>query len=350
MYQPDPIQRLAAPPPQVPADDIGRLVREQYGLNGELTPLVSERDQNFRLTISDTCRYVVKIVNAAEERIVTDFQIQALLHIERQKCAVTVPRMIPTQSGSLATTILNGDETHVVRLVSYVPGRPLDGIGVNAGLARNLGRCLADVNFALRGFEHSGESQVLLWDMQRATELRPLLPHVADDGLRDLISHCLNEFEQNVLPVFDSLRHQVIHGDLNPGNVLVAENDDEMIAGVIDFGDMVRAPLIVDVAIAASYLRSDTPDPLAVIAPFIAGYDEVASLDDTEIELLHNLVCTRIVTTITMMYWRMSARAEDDAYRQKVLQDERSAEQFLSLIDAMSREKFIAAIQNARDR
>jgi len=71
-------------------------------------------------------------------------------------------------------------------------------------------------------------------------------PHVADDGLRDLISHCLNEFEQNVLPVFGSLRHQVIHGDLNPGNVLVAENDDEMIAGVIDFGDMVRAPLIID--------------------------------------------------------------------------------------------------------
>ena len=73
MYQPDPIQGIAAPP-QVPADDISRLVREQYGLNGELTPLVSERDQNFRLTCSDACRYVVKIANAAEEGIVTDFQ------------------------------------------------------------------------------------------------------------------------------------------------------------------------------------------------------------------------------------------------------------------------------------
>jgi len=61
-------------------------------------------------------------------------------------------------------------------------------------------------------------------------------------------------------------------------------------------------------------------------------------------------VCTRIVTTITMMHWRMSARAEDDAYRQKVLQDESSAEQFLSLISAMGREKFIAAIRHARGR
>jgi len=350
MYPPDTIEGIAPPAPKVPADDISRLVREQYGLNGELTPLVSERDQNFRLSISDSCRYVVKIANAAEDEAITDFQIQALLHIERQKCAVTVPTVIPTQSGSLATTISNGDETHVVRLVSYVPGRPLDGVGVNAGLARNLGRCLADVNIALRGFKHPGEDQILLWDMQRASELRPLLPRVPDRGLRDVLRHNLDEFEQDTLPMFDSLRHQVIHGDLNPDNALIAENGDDTIAGIIDFGDMVRAPLVVDVAIAASYLRSGTENPLQLIAPFVAGYDEVTTLDDVEVELLYDLVRTRIITTITLMYWRCAARTQDDAYTQKVLQSECRAEQFLALINSMTRKDFVDQIQQACGR
>jgi Ser/Thr protein kinase RdoA (MazF antagonist) len=41
------------------------------------------------------------------------------------------------------------------------------------------------------------------------------------------------------------LRRQVIHSDLHGDNVLTVSDDENRIAGVIDFGDMVRAPLIM---------------------------------------------------------------------------------------------------------
>ena len=346
----NPIDSLDSPSPTVPADAVCWLLRERYGFNGGLTPLASDRDQIFRLTTSDECHYIVRISNAAEEGVNIDFQAQAFQHIARQKCVVAVPRIIPTQDGSLATTISNGDETHVVRLVSYVEGRVLGDAVIDAALARRLGRSLAQLGIALRGFEHPGENQVFLWDMQRASGLRPLLPQVLDDGLRDIVSHCLDEFEQNALPIFDSLRHQVIHGDLNPGNVLVAENGDDAIVGIIDFGDMVRAPLIVDVAIAASYLRSGDKNPLQLIAPFVAGYNEVTTLDNIEVELLYDLVRTRICTTVTMMYWRCAERSQDDVYTQKNLQSESGAERYLMLINSMTRKNFIGPIRQACSR
>jgi Ser/Thr protein kinase RdoA (MazF antagonist) len=53
------------------------------------------------------------------------------------------------------------------------------------------------------------------------------------------------------------LRAQVIHSDANPENVLVAGKR----LGFIDFGDAIKAPLVFDVAIAASYMRVFDGDP-----------------------------------------------------------------------------------------
>ena len=73
-------------------------------------------------------------------------------------------------------------------LVSYVPGRPLEGETPQPGLARALGRSLAQLDAALSDFEHPGQSQVLLWDMQRASELRGLMRHVDDADLRAVVA------------------------------------------------------------------------------------------------------------------------------------------------------------------
>jgi Ser/Thr protein kinase RdoA (MazF antagonist) len=214
-------------------------------------------------------------------------------------------------------------------------------------LARNLGGSLAQLGQALRDFEHEGQNQILLWDLQRAADLRPLLPQVSDQQIHDRIERCLDDVEQNALPVFSSLRHQVIHADLNPGNVLVSEDDASSVAGVIDFGDMVHAPLVADVAIGAAYMRVQDGDPLALISPFITGYCAVTKLDDAEIELLYDLIRTRLITMIALRYWRIAARDADDAYSRSLLQGEGNAEQFLQAIDAVPREHFNAQIRQA---
>jgi Ser/Thr protein kinase RdoA (MazF antagonist) len=120
------------------------------------------------------------------------------------------------------------------------------------------------------------------------------------------------------------------------------------VAGVIDFGDMLRAPLIVEVAIAASYMRAEGDDALSQAISLAAGFDSVTRLDDREITLLYDLVRTRLATTITMMHWRKSVRSDDDAYLQQVFTSESDSELFLQKFDAVSREDFAARVRESR--
>lgn len=345
MQQNDPLDAIAALPPQYDVADVERVVSEEYGLRGDLVPLVSERDQNFRLTTVDEERYVVKIANAAEARLTTEFQIEALLHMQKNNCRVAIPQIIRTLDAALATRIQGKDSSNVVRVVSYVAGRPFERTRADRRLAAELGSCLADIDSALRGFQHPGDNQSLLWDMQRASDLRRLMTHVRDDDLRALLHTCLDDFEKNAAPMLPKLRSQVIHNDLNPDNVLVTAGDPVAIAGVIDFGDMIRAPLIIDVAIAAAYLHDEAADPTALPAAFVGAYDASTRLEDMEVDLLYYLVRMRLATTLTILNWRLAARSEDDAYTIKSLQGGRSTERFLARVSAIPAAEFARRIR-----
>ena len=167
-------------------------------------------------------------------------------------------------------------------------------------------------------------------------ELRELIDYISDSSARKSVTQAADDFENRVLPVLGDLRYQVIHSDANPGNILLA--DDRI--GFIDFGDIVKAPLVFDVAIAMSYLRSFDANPLKFMVPFVAAYHAVNPLEAREADVLFDLVRARLTTTITLLYWRLSARAENDAYRQKALEVESGAGRFLAILDSIGRSEF----------
>ena len=341
----DPLGEITARPPRFSEADVALLIEAEYGLGGELCPLLSERDQNSRLTTSDGDRYVVKIAGAAEGRNAADFQIQGLLHLEARGCRVAIPRILRTLGGASSTTILDGQTEHVVRLVSYLPGQLAADVSPTPALMRSIGKSLAYLDLTLSDFEHDGDQQPLLWDMQRAPYLIPLTTHIADGLLRQTVLACFEDFQQIVEPQFATMRQQVIHSDAHPGNILVEESDPESVAGIFDFGDMLRAPLVVELGIAASYLRSDEADVLAHVASFVAGYDRISPLEDVEFDLLYYLVRTRLATTITMLHWRLATKGNDDAYVQESVRSESSAERFLTRVNALTRQAFATRIQ-----
>ena len=343
----DPLRVIASAPPTFRAEDARDVLKEQYGIDGVLESLVSERDQNYRVTQADGQQFVLKIANAAEQKTVTEIQVQALLHIENKRCAVATPRIVRTRDGSVSTTMVDNAVVHICRLVTYLPGRPAGDVPVDETLARNIGRSLAEIDIALADFEHVGESQALLWDLQRALEARPLLRQVRDDVLRESVSSCLADFAEDGLHRLQALPRQVIHGDLNTGNVLVAADDAASVAGVIDFGDMVRAPKVADLAIAASYMRSEADDPLALIAALVAGYDEVVRLVRDEVVLLYDLVRVRLAISIAILHWRVSARAAEDAYRQASIHSEADAALFFRLLGCGGRRLFTDRMMQA---
>lgn len=342
MPQADPFAVIETETPEVPESEILQLLREHYDLEVQLDRLVSERDQNYRLSCNDGRRFVLKITNAAEDPLATDFQIQALLHLETylaaHDCPITVPQILPTIDNRPGLPLTSNGLRHIARVVSYVPGIPLGAMQASSLLCRRLGIYLAHLGRALHDFDHPGSEHGLLWDMQQALALRKIIGHVADQDLQQGIARALDDFEAFALPCFGELRAQVVHSDFNPDNIVIDENDSSTVAGVIDFGDMLEAPLVVDVGIGASYLRRLEGNPLAGIAEFIAGYHSVTALEIDEIDLLFDLIKTRLVASITILSWRAKLRGADDAYLGGEVPAESSGADFLRILLELPRE------------
>lgn len=342
----NPLEASEARPPAIDEPTLRKLLAEVYGVSGQLTPLLGERDQNVRVD-SDTGQcFVLKIAGVVEDPAVTDCQVQVLLHLEQNGCPVAVPSVRRTVAGEPSTEIIRGSDRHIARLVTWVAGVQMSEVSLTHGITRSFGQKLAQLGKSLCGFRHAGDHQVLSWDMQRLLQLRPILHHIDDTEVRQLASAVLDDFEKRVLPVFPGLRKQLIHSDANPKNVLL-DTDENGVTGFIDFGDMLRAPLVVDVAVAASYLRAFEGDALQFILPFVAGYHSVTNLDAPEIELLFDLIRARLVTSLSMLHWRLSARSEDDAYRQSTLSQESGAQVFLARLDDVGRKAFNQALREA---
>jgi len=330
-----PLSAISVDAPAFPAAKVARAVEAQFGLTGEYSLLVSERDQNFMLRTADRGCFVAKVTSRAEAAAAVDFQIDALLHLEK-KGALNVPRVVRTIAGEMLGEISDDEESYRLRVVTWVEGVPLESRGLDEQSICNFGAAFARLDQAFTGYTHPGENPALLWDLQRVLELRDLIDHIDDASIRDRVSQAADDYENRVLPVLGELRSQVIHSDANPGNVLLA-NDT---IGFIDFGDILKAPLVFDIAIAMSYLRSFDGDPLKFMLPFVASYHAVMPLEASEADLLFDLVRARLTTTITLLYWRLSAREEGDTYRQKALEVESGAGKFLAILDSIGRREF----------
>ena len=328
-------------PPSFEATAVAEAVARQFALQGSLEPLVSERDQNFRLHASDGSRYVVKVIGAAEDDVTTAFEIGLLRHLQLAD-DVIAPAVIPTIHSGWSGEISSSDARHRLRVVTWVEGELLEAGRLDPTTVGRFGAALARLGTALRGYSHPGENRLLAWDLQRVCELSCLGDHIDETEIRAAVSRAIDDYASRVLPAKPTLPSQVIHGDANPGNVLATSDG----IAFIDFGDSVKAPRIFDLAIASAYLRPSGDDPAALIAPFVAGYHSAARLESRELDLLFDLIRARLATTITLLYWRLSAKEDGDPYRQKTLEQESGAARFLSLLDDLGRDRFCQKLAN----
>ena len=93
------------------------MAAQYFGLHGNCRLLSGERDLNFQLTCSDGAQYVLKIANAAEDPLVTDFQNQALLHIQQCDPLLPVQRVYPNLGGTYQVPVLFDGAPLLVRLL-----------------------------------------------------------------------------------------------------------------------------------------------------------------------------------------------------------------------------------------
>lgn len=308
-------ETLTSPSPDVSSEFAEKLVQEHFGLScTEVELLTAERDQNLRLRDRDGLEWVLKIANPGEARNTTDFQTSVLCHLEAAAADLPVPRVLRTPYGAtgIEATLPDGRRSWV-RILTWVEGQPLVHAPKSSQQRRNLAICLARLGRGLSDFSHPAQDSYLQWDISHINRVSPLLPAIDDEKIRDHVVCVLQDFETKLRPVSARLRRQVIYNDLNFHNVLVDVDNPDRIAGIIDFGDIVAAPLINDLAVAASY-QFGTDGNRDHAGEFIRTYHSELPLLDEEIRLLPLLIEMRLALTLLITGYRAKRHPENADY------------------------------------
>ncbi len=331
-------------------DEVAQFVRMQYGVSGTLDKLGSERDENYRITLADGAQRLFKLTHVLEDPALVDFQTRALEHVARAAPELPVPRVIPSLSGELETSAVGSDgRARRARLFTFLPGAPLGGFARSGAQAGALGGLAARLDAALASFHHPAAGHEFLWDIQHALATRELLPHTRSAEHRDLCARTLARFERGLARELGGFRRQVIHNDLNPHNLLVDPTNPERLTGIIDFGDMVLAPLIDEAAVASAYLLTADPAPLGTVPEFVAAYHSTMPLEAAEIAALPQLIALRHAISILITNWR-AARYPDN--RDYILRNQHHAvaglQKLASLPESAAHERLLDACAEVR--
>ncbi|KVC36704.1 homoserine kinase [Burkholderia pseudomultivorans] len=307
---------FSVPSPRIDAAEAEALAADAFGVAGAVSALASERDQNFRVDAPDGSAYVLKLTHPAEHPGVTEFQTFAQLRVIESDGTLPVPRLLRDRAGRYIhwRGVAGGQTRQAVRLITFAPGIPLHRAERTARQRRALGAALGRFDRALRGFTHAHAGHRLLWDMQHLAQLRPLLDFVDGDERRGLARQMLDRHEDVTLRRLTTLRRQVIHNDLNPYNVLVDETDADRITAILDFGDMVNAPLVNELAVASSYQLADAANPLETAVDCICAYHRVNPLSGDELAVLPELIVARLLMTVLITGWRAREHPENSTY------------------------------------
>jgi len=301
--------------PKLPLEEIRQIALDLYNLSGDFKPLESERDQNYHIQTKSGENYVFKLSNQDEDPGVIDFQIKALTHIKEQAPALPVPRVLPTKKGTFSGMVKSSDGTkHIVHVLTYLPGIILDEAKQTKTLWKNRGVFLARLDISLRGFFHTHARHQLPWDITRCTDLRPHTIHIPDTAARQNIEQIFGHMAADVLPKLKTLRHQVIHNDADVMNSLTDPKQPDIITGVLDFGDMIYAPLILEPILAADIPIIHKNNRIEFLSTLIAGYDSILPLEEEEIDLVYDLLLARYAIFATIIAWRRAMRPDQPAY------------------------------------
>ncbi|MDK1374497.1 MULTISPECIES: phosphotransferase enzyme family protein [unclassified Sinorhizobium] len=277
-------------------------VAEIYGLTGTAKQLSSERDETFLFTGENRTDYVLKIANAAEDPAALEFQNGALLHLEIAAPAVPVPRLVRTKDGGQSHTLATVDGPRIMRLLSYLPGELQYRTLTTEAQSRNVGRALAELGLGLKDYRGHPPAGKLMWDISHTLDLAAVVDYVAPER-RARTEAVLAECDRALPAIMALTRRQIIHNDFNPHNILLDRAEPTKVVGIIDFGDMVHAPLINDLAVGLSYHLA-TDNWTARAGAFLEGFLSARSLERAEIELLPLLARCRLAMSVIIAEWR----------------------------------------------
>ncbi len=293
---------LQTSPPALSTAEGEGIARDIYGLAGTTRALSGERDCNFRLLTGDGREFVLKVLDAKDGAQSANLLASVLDFLAETDPALPVPRLLPAARGERIGRFARGGIEYDTCLMSFLPGRCLAEVTPDSALLRTVGGTLARIDRALQGFFHPFLGRAIAWDVRRLPELIEFSRYIESPARRAAVQQAALAMSDR-LPALRAVRCQAIHGDCHAHNLLVDEHA-RSISGILDFGDMIHAPLMVEVAIAMSELLTDAVSSSEQVAALLQGYAQVQRVTPAEIDALFDIVAARHALTLLVHAWR----------------------------------------------
>ena len=307
---------LLAEQSQLAGSTVLVLLEQSYGLKGTLVRIPTEKDETFRLRDGEEA-YLVKVSPSGEDPVIVQLQTACMEHLERTAPELPVQRLVRSLGGDPQVLIPApaGPFDRVLRVMRFMPGDVLASQKTSAAQLQLVGSSLARLGLALRDFDHARADRLLLWDLKHFHRMRPLLDCIDEKQKRSLAEDIFDQFDQTVVPLLGTLTSQVVHGDFSPFNVLIDPDSPDYVTGIIDFGDVVRTPVIFDISVTmANLLGADPSSPWKGALHVMDGYLRIRPLPDQELEALIVSAQARLLLRAVITQWRASQLPERRDY------------------------------------
>lgn len=318
---------LTADPPRFDEAEAMAIGGACFGIVADgAVSLGSERDQTFLLTSDRAPVAVLKVSNAAESTATLDMEALVVSHIGRVDPSLPVARPLmhvtaedPDDPQSYRT-LSGGDRGNWCRAYRVIPGRmrsrPSE-LSDRAVIA--WGETVARLARAMRGFSHPNSHRFLPWDLKAVPTVRGMVAAIGNPEWSTAVEQALDRYDATIAPRWESLRAQVVHGDLNIENAIV--DDDGMITGIIDFGDMSHTALITDLAsvIDSLVLDREGDEPFRIARLVLDGYQRITPLEADELLLISDAWAARAAAGIAIASWRSAKGLEEPKFAERDL-------------------------------
>ncbi len=302
--------------PHISNTEAEKIARSIYGLDASAIELTGERDQNFCLRINDLPRYVLKLSNLEEPRSVLEFQNAVLDRLASRLGGLEIPRPAPDVDGNrVSDVILSSGQSCLVRLLTYVNGRPLKSYRpLPLNIWETIGRHLGNLDRQLEEFSHPAAHRKFQWNLSDVTKI--IIENsqfVKSVYRRHIIDHFTERYLSSVQPILKDFSSGIIHNDGHDDNFLAQATTVGQIkvVGLVDFGDMVYGPYAYEPSVAGAYSMVGTDDPLHALERVVRGYTRARALDVQEIDAIFYLACLRICTSVSLAAAQRILRPED---------------------------------------
>ena len=293
-----------------------------FGVTGELVRLNGEYDTNIGILDQNKIIAIAKIAAPDCSIAHVEMQIAALTHIAKASPDVPIPRIISASDGRSYHMAVDTDgKDRLIWMMTGLQGRPLAEMHPHSALLSDeIGYMCGSVTAALVDFKHPELSRDMKWDLTCADWVYPHISVLDDVDDRHIVGAIIEDYRTHISDALAKRPKTAIHNDPNDYNLLVMPGMDPVsmvpkpsLTGIVDFGDMIKAPAVCDLAILSAYIILDDPRPLEKLSAVVAGYHRAYPLTPDDLALVFPLLLTRFAVSMVNA-GLMAKERPDDPY------------------------------------